>query len=423
MKLLNLSSLLIVLTILILSGCTVKPKPKKEAVIDSSLPKVVLTKTATKSDMKSIALEWKRIEDKRVNGIYVYRESLDENLTQSDSYYETIDNRYSTHFLDQNVKPAKRYNYYFVTYSEEAQGERSETYQAVTKPILESVTWIYAANGMPRSAKIIWRPHTNKLVRAYEIQRKTFNEQEWEVIARVEGRLSAEYIDLGLKDSYTYQYNIRAITYNGITSTASKIVKSVTKDLPLEVTNIKATNNKARKIGISWNKSNEEDFSHYNLYRSNKMDGGYNLLSKLTRNDYEDIIEQDGAKYFYRVSSVDKDGLESIHHRSSVQGVTLSKPLPPAVVDASIIANKIVLKWKKNDLRAKSYIVRKKYKKGLFDKVVDEFKDIKSKNFEDTDINPNTTYYYQVMSVDEYSIESEPSIEVIIETKDINKEE
>ncbi|QFR49626.1 fibronectin type III domain-containing protein [Sulfurimonas lithotrophica] len=419
MKLLNLSSLLTVLTILILSGCTVKPKPKEEAVIDSSLPKVVLTKTATKSSMKSIALEWKRINDKRVKGIYIFRESLDENLSQQDSYYETINNRFSTHFLDTNVKPSKRYNYYFVTYSDKAQGERSEVYQAATKPVLESVTWIYAANNMPRSAKIIWRPHTNKLVRAYEIQRKTLDETKWETVARVDGRLSAEYIDLDLKDSYTYQYNVRALTYNGITSKASEIVKSITKDLPLEITNIKASNNLAKKIIISWNKSNQEDFSHYNLYRSSEIDGGYELIAKLVNNRFEDVIEKDGAKYFYRVGAVDKDGLESIHDRHSVQGVSLSKPLPPAVVDASLINNKVILKWKKNDPRAVSYTVRKTYKKGLFDKVVDEFKDINNNTFQDLDISPKTTYYYQVISVDKNSIESEPSIEVIIETKDI----
>ena len=423
MKLHKLSILLTVLATLTFSGCGAKPKPKKEAVVDSSLPKISLTRSATKSDMKSIALEWKKVEDKRVKGIYIYRESMDENLTQIDSYYETIDNRFSTHFLDEDVKPGNRYNYYFVTYSEDAQGERSEVYQAATKPVLDSVTWIYAANGMPRSAKIIWRPHTNKLVNAYEIQRKSFDEEEWSVIAKVKGRLSAEYIDRDLKDNYTYQYNVRALTYNGITSKPSAIVKSITKDLPPIVTNLQATSDIPKKIKLTWDKSIDEDFAYYKLYRSKKPDSGFDLLAKLVRNDFEDLTKIDGDKYFYIVTAVDKDGLESLQQSHSTQGMSLSKPLPPAVVDAKLVNNKVVLKWRKNDLRAKSFVIRKKYKQGLFNTVVDEFKDIRTKTFEDSAINPETTYYYEVLAADKNGIVSEPSIEVVIETKEFNIKE
>lgn len=423
MKLLSLSSLSIVLTLLTLSGCGAKPKPKEEAVIDSTLPKISLTRNATKSSMKSIALEWKRIKDKRVEGIYIYRESIDENLSSENSYYDTINNRFATHYLDSNVKPAHRYNYYFVTYSKEAQGERSEVYQAATKPVLESVTWVYAANSMPRSTKVIWRPHTNEIVRAYEIQRRALDEDKWKVIARVDGRLSAEYIDKGLKDNHTYLYNVRAITYNGITSKQSEIVKSITKKLPLTITNLKASNDIAKKIRLTWDRSLNKDFSYYKLYRADKPDGNYEFLAKLTNTTFEDEVHDDGVRYFYMVTAVDKDGLESEQQPHSTQGTSLSKPLAPAVVDAELKDNKIVLKWRKNDFRTNSYTVIKEYKTGVFESTVDEYKDIKGESFEDKDILPGTTYYYKVLTVDKNSIESEPSIEVIVETPEIKEEQ
>lgn len=423
MKLLSLSSLSIVLTLLTLSGCGAKPKPKEEAVIDSTLPKISLTRNATKSSMKSIALEWKRIKDKRVEGIYIYRESIDENLSSENSYYDTINNRFATHYLDSNVKPAHRYNYYFVTYSKEAQGERSEVYQAATKPVLESVTWVYAANSMPRSTKVIWRPHTNEIVRAYEIQRRALDEDKWKVIARVDGRLSAEYIDKGLKDNHTYLYNVRAITYNGITSKQSEIVKSITKKLPLTITNLKASNDIAKKIRLTWDRSLNKDFSYYKLYRADKPDGNYEFLAKLTNTTFEDEVHDDGVRYFYMVTAVDKDGLESEQQPHSTQGTSLSKPLAPAVVDTELKDNKIVLKWRKNDFRTNSYTVIKEYKTGVFESTVDEYKDIKGESFEDKDILPGTTYYYKVLTVDKNSIESEPSIEVIVETPEIKEEQ
>jgi len=422
MKLPSLSSLLIVLILLTLSGCGAKPKPKDKAVIDSTLPKVSLTKNATKSTMKSIALEWTRIKDKRVKGIYIYRESLDENLSKENSYYDTISNRYATHYLDTNVKPAHRYSYYFVTYSDDAQGERSESYQTYSQPILDSVTWVYAASAMPRSAKIIWRPHTNGIVQGYEIHRKALDEDKWSVIAKLDGRLNVEYIDEDLRDNHTYLYNVRAITYNGIISKSSQIVKSITKKLPLVLTSLKATNNLPKKIKLTWDKSLNEDFSYYNLYRSSKPDGGYELLAKLKRNSFTDKIEDDGATYFYMVTAVDKDALESPYQPNSVQGNTLSKPLAPAVVDAKLQNNAVVLNWRKNDSRSNSFKVIKKYKKGLFETAVDEFTGISGNSFVDKDVKIGQTYFYQILAVDTNEIESEPSIEAVVEIPR-NKEE
>jgi fibronectin type 3 domain-containing protein len=217
---------------------------------------------------------------------------------------------------------------------------------------------------------------------------------------------------------------VRAVTYNSIISKPSEIVKSITKPLPAEITNLEATNNLPKKINVSWDESKVEDFSHYNLYRSKTIDGGYTLLTETKKTKYEDILQEDGEKYFYRVSAVDRDGLESIHDRNSASGMSLPKPLAPSVVEARLIENKkVVLEWKKNDPKVTSYIVRKKYSKGLFDTALDEYKDIKGTTFEDSKIEPSQTYYYQVLSVDKYSIESKPSMEVVIETKEIKKEE
>ena len=60
-------------SLLIYSGCAIKPTPKKEAVIDESLPTVKLTKNGTIVDINAIALEWERIEDPRVQGVYIYK--------------------------------------------------------------------------------------------------------------------------------------------------------------------------------------------------------------------------------------------------------------------------------------------------------------------------------------------------------------
>ncbi len=418
MKLSILSSLFIVSLILTLSGCGAKPKPKDEAVVDPTLPEIILTKNGTQSTMKSVALEWKAINDKRVRGIYVYKKTDDSNDNDKKNFLDTIDNRFSTHFLDDDVEPDTKYIYYFKTYSDEAESLKSREYSTKTREIFNSVSWIYAKSDMPRSAKIIWRPHNSKAVDTYIIQRKTLEDEEFKDIDKVYGRLNIEYIDTDLKDKHTYIYQVRAVTFDKIISKPSDEVTISTKALPTEVTNITATTNIAKKIKLKWDKTSSPDFLYYNIYRSQDADAGYRLLAQVNDNSYIDNIEKDGEKYFYRISVVDMDKLESNHDVNFALGMTLVRPNTPALLEASLVDNRIVLKWDNTDKRTKSYIVIKKYKKSLFDFQEDRFNSIENTKFIDADILPNTTYSYQVLAVDENGISSEPSIEAKIETKE-----
>jgi len=403
-------------SLLILSGCGASPKPKDEPVIDTTLPIVKLTENGTLVDMNAIAFEWQNIKDPRVKGVYIYKQQLDLNNTVDD-FYESVDSRFVTHYVDTKVIPDTRYSYYFKTFSDEAESSSSDEVVVNSLPVLESVSWIHSIAGMPRSAKLIWRPHTNQKVKAYIIERKTLEEELWKKVNTVDGRLSAEYIDKDLKDNYTYKYRVRVLTYDKIVSTPSEIVKIVTKALPLEIKNIQATNNLPKEIKITWNKSNEKDFDRYYVYRSKKVESGYELIAKLYNNLFVDKIDKDAQQYFYRVSSVDKDGLESKHDELSIQGVTLKKPTPPALVEAKLINNKIKLVWKKTDKRVKKYIVSKRYKKGWFEEINEDFENIIENKFIDSDIKPNTKYYYKIYGIDVNSIKSEASIEVEVKSK------
>ena len=422
MKLSILATLLSLSLILILSGCGSKPKPasEEEVVIDSTLPKVKLTTHGVKEGMKSVALEWENIKDKRVKGIYIYKVALDVNKTNSmndNEYLDTIDNRFSTHYLDTDIKPNLRYSYYFKTYSADAESVKSETTVVKAKPILDSVSWIHATKDMPRSAKIIWRPHTNEIVNGYQIQRRALEENEFTVISNLDGRLRAEYIDNKLKDKHTYIYRVCAMTYNKIISNPSKEVKATTKALPQDVKNINATDNQPKMIVLTWEKSNIEDFLKYNVYRSKTLDGGYKLIAEISKNTYSDKIDEDAREYFYRVSTVDKDGLESNYEVNSAKGVTLVKPSTPAILEAKIVDGSIIIKWSKTDDRTQTYIVSKRYKKGMFDTVEEEFDGIKNTSFHDTKIDPQTKYFYKIYSVDKNNIRSNESIEIELETK------
>ena len=403
-------------SILILSGCVGKPTPKKEPTVDSTLPVVELTEHGVAIDSNAIAFEWNSIKDQRVKGIFVYKTSVKEKQATTE-YYDTIDNRFTTHYVDAKVLPDTKYTYYFKTFSDDAQSAKSNLKVVNSLPVLESVSWIHSIQNMPRSAKIIWRPHTNEKVKAYIIERKTLEDDKWEVLDTVTKRLSAEYIDNDLKDKYVYKYRIRVLTYDDITSTPSQIVKVVTKALPKEVNNITATRDLPKKIKLAWDKTQTKDFSHYNLYRSTHADSSYEVIAKLNNNYYVDECNEDAKQYFYRVSVVDKDELESLHNKKSIQGLTLSKPNAPSMIEVKYVDDKVSVFWSNVDSRTKSYILTKRSKKGWFDEVIEDFNGIKAQKFIDSKVEPNQTYYYKVFAVDENGIKSEPSIEIEFKSK------
>ena len=403
-------------SLLILSGCVSSPTPPEEVKIDSSLPKVNLTQNGVIVDMKTVAFEWNSVKDPRVQGVYVYKQSLTPVQDSALVRYATIKNRFQTHYLDKNVEPNEKYNYSFRVFSKDALGIESEAVTVNTLPVLSSVSWIHSITGMPRSAKIIWRPHSNNRVKAYAIERKTLEDEEWTQLETIQGRLNAEYIDEELNDNYVYVYRLRAITYDGILSTPSQSVKVVTKALPETIRNIKTTNNLPKKVKMDWDASTQKDFALYYVYKSDSIDGNYELIAKLHNNTFVDQINEDGKSYFYRVSAVDKDGLESEHEKNSIQGMTLIKPAAPAIVEAKLVGSTIELIWSDVDKRSFSYTVAKTRKKGWFDKISTDYEGIKSQHFRDEKVEPNSTYSYVVYSVDNNGVKSEPSIEVKIET-------
>ncbi|MGB3962113.1 MAG: hypothetical protein WBK95_07750 [Sulfurimonas sp.] len=419
MKLLTLATLLSA-SLLIFNGCAGTPLAQKEIPIDASLPQVELTETGIVADMNAIAFEWKSMKDPRVEGVYVYRIDAGAHDT-SDSvmqYYDKIESRYVTHYTDQHVVPNSSYKYYFRSYSKGSQSAQGRLIGVKTLDVFDSVSWLYSVTDMPRSAKIIWRPHANAKVEHYRIERKAANEDDFEEVGRAQGRLSVEYIDTELKDNHIYMYRIFAVTYDGIISKPSEIVKVVTKPLPEGVTNIQATKNLPKSIKVTWNESNARDFYKYNVYRSDNADGQYTLIASLLNTVHVDKLEEDGKNYFYRISVLDKDGLESKNDDYTVQGSSLDKPVAPIIVSSGYRNNGIELTWSNLDTRIKNYVVTRDERVGWFEETHEEFKGLRTQTFLDRNLKPNTTYIYKVYGVDQYNILTQASAPVTIVTSE-----
>lgn len=407
----------ITLALSLFSGCAPQPTPQKQVTIDSTLP--VPSLNGYLADITSAAFEWKPVDDPRVSGYYIYRDTPggeDAKLHR----IATVDSRYATHYVDNDLRPNTHYQYRFSTFTGSgSESVGSETMLVATQPMIAPVSFFQSVGNMPRSAKLLWRPHPNAKISGYAIERQNVNDQKWSTIATVTGRLNAEFIDRDLKDGQVYHYRIRALSFDNLSTEPSEMAKVVTKPLPPEIKNITATNNLPRAITLSWEPSQISDLSHYNIYRSTSPKGIFDYHVKIDKTAFTDMITEDGKFYFYKVTAVDKDGLESPMTPIAVQGSTLSKPQTPIAYDGKIVNGAAELQWKNNDLRTVSFTVVKTTKTSWISRESVDINNITGTNFRDTDIKPGTQYEYQVVSVDTNGIRSVPTaaIELSYEAK------
>ncbi len=406
-----------ILAALLFNGCSKTPSASHKTALDSSLP--IVTINGTLVDMNAIAFEWKPLQHPRAVGVAIYRnnpKSKDKKL----HLIERIHNKNVTHYVDTDVVPNTKYQYIFTSFNKEgAESHPSKTITVSTLPRLKSVSFFSSIGNMPRKAKLIWRPHTNPKVVAYEIQRQTFDDPEWEIIATVKGRLNAEFIDEDLDDEKVYKYRIRAITFDHLKSFPSQSVQVTTKPLPPTVTGVTATTEAVKQITISWQPSTAEGIDYYNVYRANSSDGRYRLIKKTRQTSYIDPINKDGVGHYYRISAVDRDGLESEKSNPPTYGSTLGKPKTPKNFKAELINNAVYLSWKRADKRTKSFTLVKTSRSGWLSKSTSHVDNITKTELTDTNIAPDILYEYQIFAVDANGVKSKPSevVEISFESK------
>jgi hypothetical protein len=133
---------------------------------------------------------------------------------------------------------------------------------------------------------------------------------------------------------------------------------------------------------------------------------------------FTDQVKDDGVTKFYKVTAVDKFGLESPIQKTPVLGSSKPKPNKPIILSTSCSSGVgCNIKWFSD--KGTSFFIRKtKYLNPIQmeDTII---KNINSKEIQDKLVEPNTKYKYYITAIDKDGVnsdESEPS-EVYIETK------
>ncbi|WP_279176599.1 fibronectin type III domain-containing protein [Campylobacter insulaenigrae] len=384
---------------LIFSACSTTSLPKT-AQINEGLPKISSIKSI--GDITSIAFEWEPLYDQNIAGFYIYRAN---SIGAPMELIAKINNKFQTHYTDTNLQPNTKYYYSMKTYNELGQiSPEGVSIEAYTTRVIDPVPFAQAIVGLPNRVKIVWRPHPDFRVNSYIIERANMKDMKFKELARVKNRLSAEYIDDSLKPDESFQYRVVAQTYDGIKSAPSQVVESTTKALPPMVTNLTASKDLPKKIVLNWDKIDYADFAYYKVYSGSNTFLPLSVVAKTAENTYEDVVDGVSQKRYYKISMVDKDGLESPLMNEAVEGITLGAPLAPSIILCAVEDDGIKVEWIDNDDRAREYIVKRS---GGGNSAV--FKEIKSKQLKDITALPGKIYSYEVIAIDANGIESKPS--------------
>lgn len=402
MRRFHLSICLASLTLLF-SACSVAElTTPKQTQLNESLPKVQSLKSI--SDLSNVAFEWEPLYSENIQGFYLYRSSEKEPQMK---LVATIKDKFQTHYVDTKLESGTKYQYMMKTFNEQGHfSEEGQVIEIATQPRPEPLAFVQAIINLPGRIKLIWRPHTDLRVNAYIIEKKKVEDKKFAKIGEVKNRLSAEFID-EVKANENFLYRVSALTFDGVQSEPSEVLNSTSKALPPEITHLSASNDLNGKIMLSWDAPVYEDFSYFKIYATSSSFLPFTLLAKTDKNSYEDIVQGAGESKQYKITMVDKDGLESPMPKKGVEGKTLGLPVSPSIILAQITNEGIVLEWVDNDNRAVEYEV-KRY--GGDQNAI--FKGIKEKRLRDIKALAGVEYSYEVIGIDELGQRSAPSSKV-----------
>lgn len=224
MRKLTLLSLTAIL-LLSLTGCNTKNLITHK--LDTRLPKLNDVKAIASNT--SIGFEWQPL--KRLDGINVYRTEANQYRGSGKKQLTkiaTVSNPFATHFVDSGLKQNSAYTYTFTTIRGGFESDYGKVINIKTKPSLEAVSFFQGVQKAKTVIKLIWRPHPDKRVKMYRVERSVDGEN-WKWVKSIHNRMMVEYIDTYVRPSSRHQYRIIAVGFDDSYSKPSKVVTIVAR--------------------------------------------------------------------------------------------------------------------------------------------------------------------------------------------------
>ena len=219
-----------------------------------------------------------------------------------------------------------------------------------------------------------------------------------------------EYVDGDLAAAVVYTYALMAVDGSGNGSELTPPVSATTRGLA-PPSGLSAASGIGR-ITVAWSGSNEAELIGYNVYRSERSDGGFERLSgsegtpfTTGQTTYIDTGFVGGEIFFYRVSVVTSQGESEL---SEFAGATVESdsrpPAAPTFLSGEAVVGDpevILLEWRppSSDVGGAELTGLSGYLVFRADSPSGPFREIgtsETAKYRDSGLEQRTTYYYQV---------------------------
>ncbi len=213
---------LTLISALLLNGCN--PATFTTYQLDSNLPKIDNVKAVAGNTY--VAFEWQPLVNKGIDGVSIYRTKIDSRLPSQVKdlvKVKTILNPFSSHYVDTSLRQNSKYTYTFTTIRGNFESQHGKVIDIKTLPPFDAVTFFQGFQKAPNVIKLIWRPHSDKRVKMYRIERSV-NGRKWKLVDSVSGRMMSEYIDKSVVLGNSYVYRVIAIGFDDSSSKPSKTI-------------------------------------------------------------------------------------------------------------------------------------------------------------------------------------------------------
>ena len=421
---------------------------------DFSVPKSVQTiglsippNLSAKSNSDAIEIEWSPIQDRKLLGYIVYRSE------RADADYEPLPSVEGSNFttghttyIDSNLQTGD--NYFYKVQAVGEGGILSELSTFVGARILpDQVSPAPPQNlsAIP-SEEFFDRITLRWNAPVFDSNGDDLSGLEKFVLFRSRGGNSSfvpvdtldsderGYIDEGLESLTTYSYTVSALDGAGNESARSSVVQVRTEGpdqvspAPPQNLSAIADKNDFGRITVTWNLPTEdvagellEDLAHIVLFRSESGSDGFVVVDTLnaSQQTYIDTGLKVSTQYFYSLSAVDEYGNESprgLSVRVNTEGPDLVAPKAPT--NLFVVLNEedfglATLNWNQPRMDENGQVLadlagfivfRSKDEVSSYRKVA--VVNAQILEYQDSQLDAFTTYYYQVSAFDDAGNES-----------------
>ena len=340
-------------------GSVGQPSPPVEVVTEPP-PAPVADLQAVSSEVRCVPLSWSPNPEPDIVRYDIYRKDNEETPAAKIASVKARETKYLDGGRDPgNLEDDHTYQYAIVAVDAvTAESKSCSPVSATTRkppPVVEGVA---ATFGRPREVPLAWTVSPDEKVTGYDVLRAAPDGGDFAVIATVNGRETAGYVDKGgakpaalgrLLDGTEYRYRLVAFNTARAVSEPSEIVSATTKFAPVAPIELGATTNRPKSVEISWSPNAEMDIKEYVVESAAAGTARFREIARVPvpEDGQPSATESklpDGAGRLYRVKAIDTDTLES-PWTEPVEGATKPLPLPPTDLKAELNEGGALLTW------------------------------------------------------------------------------